>query len=370
MSLFLVASNPQDELELKQLFFISQELKKRGLPFFILTSPGSKLSSQAKLNAHPVINFKLDGSSGWLTTWKLTRLLKKNNARLIHFFDNQAFSTVFKAAQKSMVRVKLASAQSDWLGKPITSRLKQLDALICSTEEIKKQFLKNNVPVPRMEVIPPGLDFSQYKENQKKDFLRKEFGLASDDFLVGLLTPLEDLKIFKGQLEALRMLQDQAPKLKFIVFGQGNLHLEHLRHELPVELSNLYFYLGFEEKRPEIFSSLDLFIFGAFSLPEKFLLEAMTRKVPVIGVMAAGMTELIIHRETGYLVPPNDPPALSQAVLKIYLDRSFALHLSQQAFDLVLNKYSCEAMAQKMVNYYEFLALQKGVQLGRESHHS
>jgi len=364
LSLFLAVSNPQDELELKQLFYISQELSRRGHSFFILTNAGTKLSSQAKLNNHPVINFKLDGSSGWLTTWKLSRLMKKNNVRVVHFFDQLALATGLKASQKARVVARIASGRPDWLKKVSSNSFKRLDALVCPTDEVKRQFLKNNVPVPRIEVIPPGIDFSRYQDSPKKDFLRKEFNLSAEDFVIGLLTPLEDLKILKGQFEALKILQQQAPRLKVIILGQGGLHLEHLRHELPFEVSNLYFYLGFEEKRAEIFSSLDLFIFGAFSLPEEYLLGAMIWRVPVIGVVAAGMTELIVHRETGFLVPANDPQALAQAVVKVYLDRSFALHLSQQGYELVFNKHSCEAMAQKMVNYYELLALQKGVKLG------
>jgi len=66
------------------------------------------------------------------------------------------------------------------------------------------------------------------------------------------------------------------------------------------------------------------------------------------------MTELIINRETGFLVPPNDPQALAQAILKIYLDRSLAQQLTQQAYNLVFNKHSGEAMAKRSFNHYEF----------------
>jgi len=89
-------------------------------------------------------------------------------------------------------------------------------------------------------------------------------GLKEDDFLAGLLTPLEDLKILREQLEALKILNDQAPRLKVIVFGQGNLHLEQLRHEQPLDISNLYFYLGFEERKADVLASLDFAGFWLF----------------------------------------------------------------------------------------------------------
>ncbi|MDD8021108.1 MAG: glycosyltransferase family 4 protein [Acidobacteriota bacterium] len=363
MSVLLAAPDRHDEREIKHLLFIAQELKKRGYPFYFLTSQGNKLASQARLAGFPVINFRPENSGGWLANWQLSRKMKRNGVNLIHFFDEVAFTSALKASQKAEVKVKVASVKTDWLKKMSSGNIRQLDSLICPSEEAKRQWLKGDLPIKTIEVIPAGLDFSRYQNKEKKNFLRKEFGLKEDDFLAGLVTPLEDLKIFRDQLEALKILSEQAPKLKVIIFGQGDLHLEKLRHEQPLEINNLHFYLGFEEKRADLLTSLDMFIFGAFSLPETYLLEAMASNLPVVGVMAAGMTELIINRETGFLVPPNDPQALAQAVLKIYLDRSLAQQFARRAYNLVFDKHSCEAMAEKTVDHYKILALQKGVRL-------
>ena len=362
MSLFLAASELQDELALKQIFLVSQELRKKGVNCFVLAGAESKLFAFGKKNGLQVLSFNFKPS--FLTTWKLSRLLKKHQPRMIHFLDEASFIAGIKAVTRTGVPVRLATVQADWLKKNYQVSLKPLEGIICPNEEAKKKLLKAEVAVNSLEVIPPGLDFARYRSEKKSDFLRTELRLSQDDTMVGWVTPLEDLKNFKAQLEALKILDQQAPKLKIIIFGLGPLHLEQLRHELPLELKNLYFYLGFEEKRAEVFASLDMFVLGDHSLPEEFMLEAMVRKVPVVGVMAPGRSELLLHRETGYVAPSNDPQALAQVVLKIYLDRSLAQSLSKQAYELVYNKHSCEAMAQKLANFYELMALQKGVKLG------
>ncbi len=363
MSLFLISGDPRDELEIKHILLISLQLKKKGYRFSILTDPGSALFSRAKLQGIPVIGHPLDGRSGWLATWRLQRLFKKNGVQLVHYFDRAAALSVSKAAKKAGIKVQLATWKPEWSLKEALPVLSHMDAVVCRTEENKKTLLRNNLPAGKAEVIPTGIDLTLF-QNPQKNFLRQELHLSADSFLVGLLCPLEDLKTFKSHLEAIRILDQEAPGVKVIVLGSGPLNLEKLRQEQALELENLYFYLGFNEKLSEIISALDAFVFGSYALPGEYILKAMAWKVPVIGVMAAGITGLIVQRETGLLVPPGDPEALARTVLKLYLDRSLARSLSDRAYELVSNKHSCEAMAAKMVDHYEFLILQKGVKIG------
>jgi len=167
IELCLIASDPQDELELKQLLLVSRELRKKNYPFFILTSPGSKLSAQARLQGIRVLNYRLDGSSGWLSSWKLQRLFKKNGIQLVHFFDREAACSSWKAAQKAGVRVSLATWKPAWNLKEALGVLNQVDSVVCENDETKKLLLRHNLGQGKLEIIPAGWIFRNSRQPER-----------------------------------------------------------------------------------------------------------------------------------------------------------------------------------------------------------
>ena len=50
------------------------------------------------------------------------------------------------------------------------------------------------------------------------------------------------------------------------------------------------------------------------------LLEAMASGLPAIASRVAGSEELVVHGETGLLVPPDDPDALREALRGLLVD--------------------------------------------------
>ena len=50
------------------------------------------------------------------------------------------------------------------------------------------------------------------------------------------------------------------------------------------------------------------------------LLEAMACGVPVVASRVGGVAEIVLHRETGLLVPPKDPEEIAGAILEILND--------------------------------------------------
>jgi L-malate glycosyltransferase len=179
---------------------------------------------------------------------------------------------------------------------------------------------------------------------------------------------LEDHKGHRDLIDAAKILKDHAPKIKIVIVGEGSLRmtLDQQAHELKVD--DIVYFLGFREDVPRILASLDLFVLSSrMEGLGSSLMDAMASRLPVVATQAGGIPEVVIHRETGLLVPPRDPLALAQAILKVYLDKALANRLAQRGFEVVHEKFSAEAMARKIILIYERLASQKGVQIGGQS---
>jgi glycosyltransferase involved in cell wall biosynthesis len=61
---------------------------------------------------------------------------------------------------------------------------------------------------------------------------------------------------------------------------------------------------------------------------------------------------VIIHKETGWLVPPDAPAVLSEAIITLLGDEKLQHKLRRQARIRVVNNYSLAKMADRLVDLY------------------
>jgi glycosyltransferase involved in cell wall biosynthesis len=127
---------------------------------------------------------------------------------------------------------------------------------------------------------------------------------------------------------------------------------------------DMVFFMGFLEDIPQILKSLDVFVLSSESEGlGSILMNAMACRLPIVAARIGGISELIEHRKTGLLVPPQRPKSLAKAILEIYEDRELASQLGLQGYGVVHQKFSAEAMALKAIDLYEELAKKNGVKL-------
>ncbi len=364
MSLFLFDAGTEWTDAQRQALSIARELKAHGLVPCLVVPPGSALREKASLEGLAVLLLDLAKDLGFFATRRLARTLQKQHGVVAHFNDARSFDACDRAVARAQVPVRILARRGDAEGRAVRRDAKDIDAYVVPTPGIKELLVRGGLPDTAVEVAPAGIDFSAFEGVEPRDFLRREFGFAAGDFLIGAVAHLEDERGLHTLIEAAKFLRAHAPKSRVIILGEGSLRLDIDDHEAEPHVRGLVYYLGFRDDNPRILASLDLFVMSShLDGLGGFLLEAMASRLPVVAAQAGSIPEIVIHRETGLLVPPRDAKALADAILKLYLDRNLAARLGSGGYDSVHQKYSAEAMARKVVAFYGRLASRKGVKL-------
>jgi phosphatidylinositol alpha-1,6-mannosyltransferase len=85
------------------------------------------------------------------------------------------------------------------------------------------------------------------------------------------------------------------------------------------------------------------------------VLSAMAVGAPIISTRVGGTPEIIVHEETGLLVPPDQPERLAQAILRLLDDRDLARRLGQAGRRHVHQHLTWDAVAQEFEQLFHTL---------------
>ena len=90
------------------------------------------------------------------------------------------------------------------------------------------------------------------------------------------------------------------------------------------------------------------------SIPQ-VIKEAFYLKVPIISTNVGGIPELIIHNENGYLIPPNDPTKLADAINHMLANKELKEKFGENGYNFVSKNLTWEVLLPKYVKFYEEL---------------
>jgi len=88
------------------------------------------------------------------------------------------------------------------------------------------------------------------------------------------------------------------------------------------------------------------------SIPQ-VIKEAFYLKVPVIATNVGGNPELVVHQETGILVPPEDPEKLMIAINNLLDNEEARKNFANNAFEFINNNFSWDVLLEKYTSLYE-----------------
>ncbi|MFO7867402.1 MAG: glycosyltransferase family 4 protein [Candidatus Aminicenantes bacterium] len=368
MSLFQVDAGKEWRGGQRQAFFLARELKRKGYSFRLYAQPDSPLHRKAESEGLPVYPLKMRSEADLRAVFKLGRAMKKAGCLLVHSHDAHSAAVAAAAASRAKVPVRVVSRRVDFpVRKNFFTRKKyidNIDLVIAVSEEVKRVLSRGGIPEWKVRVIPSGVDYSPFEEEKDRNYLRRELNFSENNFLAGIVAHLADHKGHKYLIQAMRYLKEKAPAVKLVIVGEGPLQMELSRQVQEIHVDDMVFFMGFRDDVPRILASLDLFVLSSHKEGlGSSILDAMASRLPVVATQAGGIPEVVIHEQTGLLVPPKNPERLAEAILRVYQDPGLARRLGENGYRMVHDKFSASGMAEKIIREYERLAEKKRIKL-------
>ena len=220
--------------------------------------------------------------------------------------------------------------------------LKNVSGVICVSKDLEN--IAKALGAKSSIVIPPPIDFSEFKENSVSA-PEKERVIIS----VAILTPIKGMSYL---IRAMRSISDS----KLVIIGDGPEKKELESLSLNLGLSDRVFFLGWVNHGSQFWNRLQsstVFVLPSISegLP-RALIEAMVCGLPVVATAVGGIPEVIRDGVNGYLVPPKDEEALSEAIEKILNDINFQKSASCEN-KKVAKDYIMSTVGRKIYDYLE-----------------
>ena len=136
----------------------------------------------------------------------------------------------------------------------------------------------------------------------------------------------------------------------------GFITAEALAEELSIHSSIVF--TGERNDIPELLSMFDVQVSSSYIEGlSNAILEGMAVGNPIVATEVGGNPELIVHEQTGLLVPPEDPVCLANAIIRLLSDRALRNQLGNRAQHRVATLFQIEQMLQKTEALYDSLIL-------------
>jgi glycosyltransferase involved in cell wall biosynthesis len=179
----------------------------------------------------------------------------------------------------------------------------------------------------QVTIIPNGVDCERFHPNVNATRLRQNLRIKGRFVLlfVGALTKWHRYKGLDILLRSLRMAADQDLDLSLVIVGDGNLGHEYHRMAEDLRLQENVIFAGdvSDDDLPQYYGLAGALVLPSKDMSEGFgltLLEANASGKPVIASRVGGIPSVVRNGHNGYLVPPNDPKALAEAILRLKRD--------------------------------------------------
>lgn len=234
-----------------------------------------------------------------------------------------------------------------------------IDGFAVISQEIDAELAGAGVPASKRFPLTNGVDTDRFAPlpAAAKQTLRQQLGLPIDGLLAVYTGRLEPEKRIDQIIQLWPQVRKEHPKARLLLLGSGKQE-EHLRQLAGDGVD----FIGQLDDVVSHLQAADLFLLpSATEGLSNSMLEALSCGLPVIATTVGGAEDVLTHNENGWLIPPDMPESLLEALLTVFKDDTLRMRLGQNARQRMLETYSLPVIVKKVRDMYdEVLARRRG----------
>lgn len=286
------------------------------------------------LSAHPVDIFHCHAGWGWEDPHGL-RLARTAGVPAVIITHHMSFLIHKPATADKLVR---NTSYAHWR--------------IAVSRGLRDTYTARGVGAEHFVTVPNGVGPRQQAPGRAA--ARATLRLRPDDLVVLSTGRLTAVKGQRYLVEAAALLRPDHPNVQVVILGEGEMRQELENLVAEHGLTGSVHLPGHRADARMLLDAADV-----FALPSQAegmpltLIEAMEAGLPVVATGVTGSSEVVVHGETGLLVPPGDAEELAAALAALLGDGRRRARYGEAGHRRYLEEFTVESMVARTQAVYD-----------------
>jgi glycosyltransferase involved in cell wall biosynthesis len=241
--------------------------------------------------------------------------------------------------------------------------LKDASKVIALTRTEVQKYRCMGVPKEKIEVIPNGIDLSEYADLPPKGCFKKKFGIDESKKTILYLGRINRIKGIDFLIRAYAsLIKDMnCNNALLVIAGPDDGYLNEAKSlASSLGVSNSVLFTGSMYGRDKIEAYIDSDVYVLPSIYETFpmtVLEAYACGKPVIASKVGGLSDLVMNEETGMLVDLGNTEQLAKNILYLLNNAGKAKEMGLKGKEFIKDNFAIEKVVDRLQCLYRDVAL-------------